>query len=150
VAEDLPLTRLPSYRNTELIGADFAAHVFPDAGTVEIRLTLLDDIWREIQSLCTENEWSLEEGLRIIMANGLAWLKEWEEDGTAARVRYANLSSQYAVMKFRAFQYLQAAQTLDMKINALRSEGDMLRSANEHLRAELQRLDGSVSAAPQK
>jgi hypothetical protein len=49
VTDELPLTRLPSYRNTELIGADFAADFFPDAGVVEIHFTLLDDMWREIQ-----------------------------------------------------------------------------------------------------
>ena len=92
---------------------------------------------------------AVEEGLRIILANGLTSLKQRQsEDERDIRVAYANLASQYSVMKFRAFQYLQAAQILDMKINALRSEREMLRQANESLRTELQSGDGDVSTAP--
>ena len=42
-------------------------------------------------------------------------------------------------MKFRAYQFMQAAQALDMKLNAARGELDMLRQANQSLREELRR-----------
>ena len=140
MTEEAPLTKLPKYSNAKLIGADFAAEFFPDASVVEVRLTLLEDMWHEIQSLCAENGWSLELGSRIVLANGVNCLKERSAEGTQeARPSYLDLAGQYAVMKFRTFQFMQAAQMLDMKINALRSELDSARKANENLRAELER-----------
>jgi hypothetical protein len=49
--------------------------------------------------------------------------------------------------EIKTFQFMQAAQTLDMKLNAMRSELEMLRKINERLRAELrqQAIDREVS-----
>ncbi len=139
MTDEIPLTKLPDYNNAEIIGADFAAHFFPQTGVVEVNLTLLDDLWRDVQALCAENEWSLEEGLRIVFANGLAYLKRRSDEGSIEAKRdYLDLSAQYSVMKFRAFQFMQAAQTLDMKLNGTRSELELLRRANEDLRTKLQ------------
>jgi hypothetical protein len=136
---EAPLITLPHYDNVKLIGADFAADFFADVAAVEVRLPLLEDMWRDLQSLCLENERSLEEGLRKVMADGIAYQRRRSDEGSIeAKRAYLDLSAQYSVMKFRTFQFLQAAQTLDMKLNAARSELDMLRHINEQLRAELQ------------
>ncbi len=136
---EVPLITLPHYANVELIGADFAADFFADVAAVEVRLPVLADMWRDLQNLCLENEWSLEEGLRKVLADGLAYQRRRsDEDSIEAKRAYLDLSGQYSVMKFRTFQFMQAAQTLDMKLNAARSESDMLRHITEQLRAELQ------------
>jgi hypothetical protein len=137
---EVPLITLPHYDNAKLIGADFAADFFADAGAVEVRLLLLEEMWRDLQGLCAENDWSLEDGLRVVLANGLAFLRRRSDEGSIeAKRAYLDLSAQYSVMKFRTFQFLQAAQTLDMKLNSTRSELATLRQINEQLRAELQR-----------
>jgi hypothetical protein len=136
---ETPLITLPHYDNVKLIGADFAADFFVDAAAVEVRMLLLEEMWRDLQILCAENEWSVEDGLRVVMANGLAYLRRRSDEGSIeAKRAYLDLSAQHSVMKFRTFQFLQAAQTLDMKLNAARSELDMLRQINEQLRTELQ------------
>ncbi len=136
---EVPLITLPHYDNVKLIGADFAADFFADVAAVEVRLPVLADMWRDLQNLCLENEWSLEEGLRKVLADGLAdQRRRSDEDSIEAKRAYLDLSGQYSVMKFRTFQFIQAAQTLDMKLNAARNELDMLRHINEQLRAELQ------------
>ncbi len=136
MSEEVPLTALPKYTNAQLIGADFAAQFFSDTQAVELEMTVLDGMWRDIQALCAENDWSLEEGLRIVLANGLAYLQHrMQDDSIEAKRAILDLSGQYAVMKFRAFQFMQAAQTLDMKLNGTRGELELLRRANEDLRA---------------
>jgi hypothetical protein len=137
--DEVPLTTLPEYAHAKLLGADFAADFFPDTHAVEMKLMLLDEQWREIQSVCAENEWSLEEGLRILLANGLAYLQHrMQNDSIETKQTILDISAQYSVMKFRTFQFMQAAQTLDMKLNAAQSELKMLRQINEQLRTELQ------------
>lgn len=139
MTNDAPLITLPHYANTPLIGADFAADFFADAGAVEVRLVVLDELWRDLQALCAENDWSIEEGLREVIANGVAYLRRRSDEGSIeAKRAYLDLSGQYSVMKFRTFQFMQAAQTLDMKLNAMRSELETLRKVNERLRAEVQ------------
>ena len=139
MTDEAPLITLPHYDNTRLIGADFAADFFADAGAIEARLVVLEELWRDLQALCIENEWSLEEGLRAVIANGSAYLRRRSDEGSIeAKCAYLDLSGQYSVMKFRTFQFMQAAQTLDMKLNAMRSELETLRQINERLRAELQ------------
>ncbi len=145
--DEAPLITLPQYRNVKLIGADFAADFFADTAAVEVRILLLEEMWRDLQSLCVENEWSVEEGLRAVIANGVAYLRRRSDEGSIeAKRAYLDLSGQYSVMKFRTFQFMQAAQTLDMKLNATRSELEMLRQINEQLRAELaQQATGNQS-----
>jgi hypothetical protein len=139
MSSETPLITLPHYDNVKLIGADFAADFFADAAAVEVRLFLLEEMWRDLQGLCAENEWSLEDGLRVVIANGLAYLRRRSDEGSLeAKRAYLDLAAQYSVMKFRTFQFLQAAQTLDMKLNAARNELEMLRQINGQLRAELQ------------
>ncbi len=47
------------------------------------------------------------------------------------------VESRYAVMKFRTFNFMQAAKTFQMKLNACRSEIELLQHANERLRKQL-------------
>jgi hypothetical protein len=139
MTQEVPPITLPNYTNAQLIGADFAAHFFSDTRAVEVKMLVLDEMWQAIQALCAENDWSLEDGLRTVLANGLAYLRRRSDEGSIEAKRdYLDLSAQYSVMKFRAFQFMQAAQTLDMKLNGTRSELELLRRANEDLRAKLQ------------
>ena len=143
MTDEVPLTQLPKYHNVTLIGADFAAEFFADTGMVELNLVVLNDHWRDLAALCAENDWSIEDGLRIILANGLAYLRRRSDEGSLeAKQAYLDLSAQFAVMKFRTFQFMQAAQTLDLKLSAARSELNILRQANERLRVELERCNG--------
>jgi hypothetical protein len=138
MSDEGPLTQLPHYQNVKLIGADFAADFFADARTIDIKLTLLEDLWQDLQTLCAENGWSVEEGLRIVLGSGLAYLRRRSDEGSLeAKHAYLDLSAQYTVMKFRTFQFMQAAQVLDMKLNVAQGELAQLRAINERLRAEV-------------
>ena len=144
MSDEAPLTQLPHYQNVKLIGADFAADFFADTRTIDIKIALLDDFWRELQTLCADNEWSVEEGLRIVLGNGLAYLRRRSDEGSLeAKHAYLDLSAQYTVMKFRTFQFMQAAQVLDMKLNVAQGELAQLRAINEQFRLELERRAGT-------
>lgn len=48
------------------------------------------------------------------------------------------VESRYAVMKFRAFNFMQAVKLMEMKLNACRSELEGLRTVNAQLRQRLE------------
>jgi hypothetical protein len=47
------------------------------------------------------------------------------------------MRGQLAVMKYRAFHYMQAVRILEMQLNACKAESNLLRQANEKLRQQL-------------
>jgi hypothetical protein len=139
MSDEAPHSTAPRYTNVKLIGANFAVQFFPDTHTVELKIAVLDEMWQDLQALCKENEWNLEEGLRTILANGLAYLHQrMSDDSTDTKETRLDLLAQYSVMKYRAFEFMQAAQSLDWKVNAMRSELELVQRANEDLRARLQ------------
>ena len=118
---------------------------------------MLEETYQEFLALCRENNWSEEEGWQIVCANGVAYLKNerdfsrWQDEKRDEELlrlaRYGNdMNAAYSVMKFRAFNYRQATQTLEFNVTGLRgllahaeATIDRLRAENEQLKAELAR-----------
>jgi hypothetical protein len=129
--------------------------LFAGAKTHAVAFALLEETYQECMTLCQENGWNEEEGLLTVFANGLAYLKNerdfsrWSHQDRDAELlrlaRYGNdMNAGYSVMKFRAFSYRQAVQTLEFNVTGLHgllahaeATINRLRAENENLRAEL-------------
>ena len=59
------------------------------------------------------------------------------------------VESRYAVMKFRTFNFTQAAQLVEMNLNPCKQEVETLRRANELLRQKLGPVSGKNDASSQ-
>ena len=136
------------------------SELFDDASTTLIEVRVLGETLREANHLIGENGWKVDEGLRIIFANGLYYLRgqkrieglDGYESGLAAEVErlskeLMDMQSMYAVMKFRAFSLEQAKQTLEFNVVGLEGEnrwsGERMkkfREDEELIRAEVDRL----------
>jgi hypothetical protein len=130
-----------------MIFDQFRRDFFPDTERHTLHFDITSDDWQTIQYLTAENEWGPDEGLRHLLAIGVAYVQGHLEIAAishpdadlAAEVKRLqaermSVESRYAVMKFRAYSAMQAAQLLEMKLNACKQEVDMLRKANELLR----------------
>jgi hypothetical protein len=129
----------------------FEAEFFSGGRVERIDLEILSDLWQALQSEFAANAWSLDEGLRYTLAAGLAALRAAPVQPAPARAEEAaleirrlqserlQLEGQYAVMKFRTYQFMEAAKAFQRKFNAAQAELDGLRRANQLLR---ERLDG--------
>lgn len=128
---------------------DFQREFFPKTERHTLTFDVTSDDWGTIQHILTENEWERDDGLRHLLAAGIAYAQgraqlaalNHPDADLAAEVRRLQaermqVESRYAVMKFRAFNFMQAAKVLEMKLNACRSEIELLRKANEDLRSQ--------------
>lgn len=133
---------------TEQFRQDF----FPNTEKHTLTFDILSDDWETLQALFVENDWTPEDSLRYVLAAGLAFLQGQahlaelshpQADLAAEVKRLQNermrVESRYAVMKFRAFNFMQAVKLLEMKLNACRSELDGLRTLNAQLRQRLEK-----------
>jgi hypothetical protein len=116
-----------------------------------MELDVLNDLWQDLQSEFTLNEWPIQEGLRFTLAVGLAALRAERQRDVAAKTPQADLKveldrlqrermqidGRYAVMKFRTYQFMQDSRSLAAKWNACRKGLEGLRQVNTFLRAEL-------------
>ncbi len=129
----------------------FRRDFFPDTERHTLQLDITSDDWKTIQKIAAENGWELDDGLRHLLALGIAYAQgqaqlaalDHPDTDLAAEVRRLqrermSVESRYAVMKFRAFSFMQAAQLMEMKLNACKQEVENLRRANELLRQQLQ------------
>ncbi len=125
--------------------------LFAGAKNHPVAFSLLEETYQEFQALCRQNGWSEEEDLLTVFANGVAYLKNerdfsrWngqDRDAELLRLaRYGNdMNAGYSVMKFRAFNYRQAVQTLEFNVTGLRGLLAHAEATIERLRAENERL----------
>lgn len=139
--------------------------IFEGSAVHEFSVRLLKEAYQRLKDLCENNKWSEEEGLRIILSNGIAYIENertfsrWDQqDSNAEMLRLARLAAErdamYSVMKFRAFECSQAKQTLEFNVTGLRGLNNMayatidhLREENEHLKAELTNLRREARAS---
>lgn len=123
---------------------------FPNTESHTLTFEITSDDWELLQRVIAEHEWERDDGLRYFLAAGLAYVQGQTQLAAlghadadlAAEVRRLQggrmaVESRYAVMKFRAFNFMQAAKILEIKLNGCRSELAALRQANAGLRERL-------------
>lgn len=128
-------------------------NLFDGVTECRVSLPILDETYQELRRLIEENEWDEEEGLRIILTRGLAYLKgeaeisqlqsadsDLAEDLNRIRRRLMEYESMYAVMKFTAFRLREIARTLELNVVGLRGENNLCHSTLRLLREEIARL----------
>ncbi len=111
---------------------------------------ITSDDCQTLQQVIAENEWDADDGLRHLLALGVAYTQGRAELAAlihpnadlAAEVHRLQqermvVESRYAVMKFRAYTFMQAGKLMEMKLNACRAEVESLRKANELLQQQL-------------
>jgi len=132
-------------------GGTFEGDFFPDTKVEHLELDILNDMWQDLQAEIAENSWTVDEGLRFILAAGLAELRAERQREQAQHMPEADLMNEldriqrqrmqidgrYAVMKFRTYQFMQDAKTLAIKHNICQTQLENLRQANEVLRNRL-------------
>lgn len=130
--------------------------MFAGASNRTITFALLEETYQEFLALCRENGWSEAEGLPLVFATGIAYLKNerefsrWNGDDRAADfirlARYANeRNAMYSVMKFYAYNYLQDVQKLETQVTGLRGLLASTQAALERERAENARLRAELA-----
>ena len=133
-------------------GGTFEADFFPDTKVEHLELDILNDMWQDLQAEIAENSWTVDEGLRFILAAGLAVLRaerqreqvknkplvDLEAELDRLQRQRMQIDGRYAVMKFRTYQFMQDAKTLAIKFNICQTQLENLRNANELLRKQLE------------
>ena len=115
-----------------------------------IEFDILSDQWQALQAEIAENEWSLDEGLRYILAAGLRVIQSqqtWEDieskrtdlgsELKRMQAERMQLDGRYAVMRFRAYQFMQAVKILDMKLNVAKVRIKGLVQLSKKLREQI-------------
>lgn len=121
---------------------------FADAEMRHIEFDLLEDIWQELKEEFAKNDWTEQEGLIFLLKAGLRAVRDEQmtkditNSETLGELRRAQmeqllLEGRYAVMKYRAFQLLQAVKVLEWKLNAIMAENEGLLRANQMMRSHL-------------
>jgi len=132
-------------------GGTFEEDFFPDTKVEHVELDILNDVWQDLQAEITLNSWTVDEGLRFILATGLAGLRAERQREQVKNKPLADLEAEldrlqrqrmqidgrYAVMKFRTYQFMQDAKTLAIKLNICQTQLVNLRQVNEQLRRKL-------------
>lgn len=130
----------------------------------EAQLEILEETYQSAMSLAESNGWSEAEALRIVFANGLAFLageaslakiersdlpQEALEDVNRAVRQLMEESSRYASLKFKAYRMSQDNQVLSMREAALRGELDLAKHRLMLFRQDEEALKQRLSAVEQ-
>jgi hypothetical protein len=138
-------------------GGTFEEDFFSDTQVIHLELDILSDMWQALNAEILQNNWEVNEGLRFILAAGLAALRAERQREQVKNKPEADLIAEldriqrqrmqidgrYAVMKFRTYQFMQDAKTLAIKLNVCQMQLESLQQANEQLR---KRLDEHLDA----
>ncbi|MCX8025617.1 MAG: hypothetical protein N3A60_10475 [Thermanaerothrix sp.] len=122
-------------------GSEFEQEFFAQTRRVHLEVDLLDEMWGAIHALCKANGWDEAEGVRFILAAGLAALEEPRQSRSSSASSSSEdaallerllqerveINARYAVMRFRAYQFLKDAQALALRLNVCQQERDELR-----------------------
>ena len=147
-------------------------NLFDGVSTIAIDFPLLEEELAQADEIIAANQWARAEGLHIIFALGLEYLKAdgylrgLDDNGDGLAEEVARLTrdlidsqSKYAVMKFRAFTLDQAKQALEMNVTGLETENrwsgqriwqfradeEVLKSRVKGLEAEIQALRARIA-----
>jgi hypothetical protein len=137
-----------------------------------VQLEILGETYQSAMSLAESNGWSEADALRIVFANGLAFLaaeaslskvqrsdvpQEAVEDMNRVVRQLLEESSRYASLKFKAYRMSQDNEVLSMQEAALRAELDLakhrlmlFRQDEEALKQRLSELEQDNTALRQR
>lgn len=144
--------------NAQIPASDFEAEYFP-GGMVQISMKLAAEMIEECQAMAAEQGWPEADALVALLGYGLGCLKEArakeliERDDEPARdqldlmlKQMREMQTQYAVMKFRTWNYLQAFQSASLSRGALTNQATGLQAVVHRLRAENEELRREVKS----
>jgi regulator of replication initiation timing len=129
-----------------------------------VQLEILEEGYQSAMSLAESNGWPEPDALRIIFANGLAFLtgeaslskvqrtdlpQEALEDMNRVVRQLLEESSRYASLKFKAYRMSQDNQVLSMREAALRGELDLAKHRLMLFRQDEEALKQRLSALEQ-
>jgi hypothetical protein len=147
--------------NASIPASDFQAEYYP-GGMTKITMTITAELAGQVKALAEQRGWPEADAYVAMLASGVGALHEArarallaEESETAQDEldllvkRMRQMEIEYAVMKFRAWDYLQAYQAAAMSQGALvnRADGlslvvDRLRAENDALKEQIRKLEG--------
>ncbi len=123
----------------------FEDDFFKNIEPVHLECSLLNDQWEQLKQEITENGWTNEEALQYFITMGLMAIKAMDEKEKITSNPDAEpeiieklqqermvLESRYAVMRYRAYHFMQAVKTLEMKYNSAMTKIQILESLNDH------------------
>jgi len=146
--------------NAKIPAADFQAEYYP-GDMVRITMAITAEMAGQIKALAGQKGWPEADAYVAMLASGIGALKEARtrellgEDSEPARdeldllvKQMRQMETQYAVMKFRTWNFLQAYQASAMSQGALvnRANGlslvvNRLRAENDELRERLRQVE---------
>jgi hypothetical protein len=146
--------------NAKIPASDFQAEYYP-GGMVGITLSITAEMASQVKALAEQQGWPEADAYVAMLASGIGAMKEARarellgQDSAPARdaldllvKQMRQMETQYAVMKFRTWNFLQAYQASAMSRGALenRANGlalvvDRLRAENNELREEVKQLE---------
>lgn len=149
--------------NAKIPASDFQVEYYP-GGMVNITMTITAEMASQIKALADQQGWPEADAYVAMLASGIGALKEARaremlaEDSDTARdeldllvKQMRQMETQYAVMKFRTWNFLQAYQASTMSRGALenRASGlalvvDRLRTENDELRNRVRQLESGA------
>jgi hypothetical protein len=131
----------------------------------EVQLEILEETFQSAMLLAESNGWSEAEALRIVFANGLAFLggeaslakiersdlpQEALEDLNRVVRQLLEESSRYASLKFKAYRMSQDNEVLSMREAGLRGELDLAKHRLTLFRQDEEALKQRLSALEQE
>ncbi|MHB0858049.1 MAG: hypothetical protein ACYC5M_10835 [Anaerolineae bacterium] len=126
--------------------ADLEARFFAEAEEITVAVVMLREMHEEIDTLIQARGWGRLDGLRILLAQGLAYSKgqSFLQADDAERERMARYISEcdasYAVLKFEAFHLMRDNQVLEMREAAARNARAAAEGVLTPLRQQVDRL----------
>ena len=143
--------------NAQIPASDFESEYFP-GGMVQINMRLAAEMIEECQAMAAEQGWPEADALVALLGYGLGCLKEArakeliECNDEPARdqldlmlKQMREMQTQYAVMKFRTWNYLQAFQSASLSRGALTNQATGLQAVVHRLRTENEELRREVN-----
>ncbi len=131
---------------TDEYGGDLEQELFGDARVTHLEVDVVSDLWDDLRAEFKQHEWTEEDGLRHIVAAGLAYLRaERIRDDVAAGAEpeprleqvlhdWMEMHGRMALLKYRTYQSIQDAKVLALKLKACREERDALGATLKGLR----------------
>lgn len=135
------------------------ANLFKGVSATTVEVPLLEETLRNARALIEQEKWDEQEGLQIIFANGLYYLRGEKQlqgipggtDGLAAEVQrltteLMDMHSMYAVMRFRAYTLSEAKQALEFNVTGLEVENRWSTARLWQFRADEERMQKELEA----